>query len=153
MKNYILQLLIFLITIALLVLQGGVAPFVDTQSMFYVFGTGFLYSLSVPHDRLNAFADGCVRGGWLMFIIGLIFIFGNLSEGIERGWIGPALSVNIIPIFYGYLVMLIVKPLVFLHAPDKVSISTKSPFPEFTEDFRPLTPMAKRKKNLPVRNK
>ena len=151
-KKYILSLLIFLLTFAILVMGGGIAPFIDTQSMLYVFGIGFLYSLSVPYDRLNAFADGCVRGGWLMFIIGLIFIFGTFPEAIERGWFGPALSVNIIPIFYGYFVMLIVKPLVFLNTPDKVVIATKPRVSNLAEDFRPFTPKAKRKKNLPVRN-
>ena len=97
------------LTAALLFLGGNVALFIDLQSAFYVFFVGVIFFIASPMDRFAAFGNGCVNAGWLAFLVGLVFIFGTISE-TEDGLIGPSFAVNFLAPLYGYFFKIVTLP-------------------------------------------
>ena len=82
----------------------------DILSLLFVLGgaIGFLIMKGNPENHMNNFGDGAVYFGWLGTLIGLIAITGNrflVWGDIEK--MGPALTVSMLPILYGYTVRLI----------------------------------------------
>ena len=79
-------------------------------SLLFDFGgaIGFLIMKGNPENHMNNFGDGAVYFGWLGTFVGLIAITGNrfLVWG-DIVKMGPALTVYMLPILYGYTVRLI----------------------------------------------
>ena len=100
---------VIFLTIALLILGGGIAPFIDLQYASYVFLVGVIFFIASPADRFAAFGNGCVNAGWLAFLVGLVFIFGTISE-TEDGLIGPSFAVNFLAPLYGYFFKIVTLP-------------------------------------------
>ena len=78
--------------------------------MLFVLGgaIGFLIMKGNPENHMNNFGDGAVYFGWLGTLVGLVAITGNrflVWDDVEK--MGPALTVSMLPILYGYAARLI----------------------------------------------
>ena len=100
---------VIFLTIALLILGGGIAPFIDLQYASYVFLVGVIFFIASPADRFAAFGNVCVNAGWLAFLVGLVIVLANISEA-EDGLIGPAFALNFLAPFYGYFFKIVTLP-------------------------------------------
>ena len=80
--------------------------FLDLPSMLIVLGGALGYVLAKGKSKhfIKNFGDGSVYMGWIGLILGFIMI-GNHHTDSEK--IGPAISIAFLPIFYGYLIKLI----------------------------------------------
>jgi len=88
----------------------GIHLFFDITSLLFVLGgaTGFLVMKNNPEKHLANFGEGAVYFGWLGTLIGLIAITGNrFSVWGDVDKMGPALTVAMLTILYGYSVKLI----------------------------------------------
>ena len=88
----------------------GIHLFVDVNSLLFVLGgaTGFAVMKNNSGEHIANFGEGAVYFGWLGTLIGLIAITGNrFSIWGDVDKMGPALSVAMLTILYGYSVKLI----------------------------------------------
>jgi flagellar motor component MotA len=88
----------------------GFHLYFDILSLLFVLGgaIGFLIMKGNPENHMKNFGDGAVYFGWLGTLVGLIAITGNrflVWGDIEK--MGPALTVSMLPILYGYTARLI----------------------------------------------
>ena len=84
--------------------------YVDVLSFLFVLGgaVGFLVMKNKPENHLQNFGQGAVYFGWLGTVVGLIAITGTPSfvwGDVEK--LGPALSVAMLTVLYGYMVKLV----------------------------------------------
>ena len=82
----------------------------DILSLLFVLGgaIGFVIMKGNPENHMNNFGDGAVYFGRLGTLVRLIAITGNrflVWGDIEK--IGPAFTVSMLPILYGFTVRLI----------------------------------------------
>ena len=92
------------------VLQIGHNLFIDINSILFVAGgaTGFLVFKKNTGNHFKNFGQGAVYFGWLGTLLGLIAITGNrflVWGDLEK--MGPALSIAMLTLFYGYLIKLV----------------------------------------------
>tara|TARA_B100000085_G_C18170229_1_gene361230 strand:- start:67 stop:507 length:441 start_codon:yes stop_codon:yes gene_type:complete len=92
------------------ILQVGHHLFIDINAALFVLGgaTGFLVFKKDSGNRIKNFGQGAVYFGWLGTLIGLIAITGNrfmVWGDVEK--MGPALSVAMLTIFYGYTIKMV----------------------------------------------
>ena len=86
---------------------AGIAAFLDTISLAIVFGGGVAFAVAKGgfnqnrNQALLNFAEGAVYWGWLGLIAGCVGIAANLRELSN---LGPAASIAILTVFYGYTV-------------------------------------------------
>ena len=86
---------------------AGLAAFLDLPAVALVFGGGLAFAVAkggLNQNRNQAllnFAEGAVYLGWLGLICGCIGIAANLRELSD---LGPAASIAILTVFYGYTV-------------------------------------------------
>ena len=81
--------------------------YVDILSFLFVLGgaVGFLVMKNKPENHVQNFGQGAVYFGWLGTAVGLIAITGTPSfvwGNVEK--LGPALSVAMLTVLYGYTV-------------------------------------------------
>tara|TARA_X000001036_G_scaffold417526_1_gene435569 strand:+ start:726 stop:1109 length:384 start_codon:yes stop_codon:yes gene_type:complete len=84
---------------------GDIDVFLDLPSFLFVFGisaTATLITARETKQRIKMFSRFSVLTGWLGFIIGLVSIIGDLDFVRNLQAIFPALSIALLPIFYGY---------------------------------------------------
>ena len=92
------------------ILQVGHHLFIDINAPLFVLGgaTGFLVFKKASGNHIKNFGQGAVYFGWLGTLIGLIAITGNrfmMWGDVEK--MGPALSVAMLTIFYGYTIKMV----------------------------------------------
>tara|TARA_E500000178_G_scaffold269585_1_gene267456 strand:- start:139 stop:498 length:360 start_codon:yes stop_codon:yes gene_type:complete len=86
---------------------GGIAAFLDAISLAIVFGGGLAFAVAkggLNQNRNQALlnlAEGAVYWGWLGLLVGCVGIAANLKE---LSALGPAASIAILTVFYGYTV-------------------------------------------------
>ena len=86
---------------------AGIAAFLDAISLAIVFGGGLAFAVAkggLNQNRNQAllnFAEGAVYWGWLGLLVGCVGIAANLKELSD---LGPAASIAILTVFYGYTV-------------------------------------------------
>ena len=88
---------------------GDFRIFLDLRSILFVFGisaTAAVITAQGTKQRIKVFSRFAEATGWLGFIIGLILILGDIDFVIDSEAIYPAISIALLPIFYGYLVKL-----------------------------------------------
>jgi hypothetical protein len=88
----------------------GFHLYFDILSLLFVLGgaIGFYIMKGNPENHMKNFGYGAVYFGWLGTLVGLIAITGDrllVWGDIEK--MGPALTVSMLPILYGYTVRLI----------------------------------------------
>ena len=99
--------IIFLAVIVTVTIITGTAHyFIDLMSLMFV-GLGIIAFIiaapSGPINRLEYAASGAVTTGWIGFAVGLVITLRN-AETFEATAIAPALSIMILPVFYGYVI-------------------------------------------------
>ena len=103
-----LSLCLFMIIGA--VIHVGPKYYNDILSLKIVIGGAIGYSLlkNKKNEFIINFGDGAVYFGWLGTLIGLIALTGGKWDNwgdIEK--MGPALSIIMLTLFYGYIIKLI----------------------------------------------
>lgn len=99
--------IIFLAVIVTVTIITGTAHyFIDLMSLMFV-GLGIIaFIIAAPSgsiNRLEYAASGAVTTGWIGFAVGLLITLRN-AETFEATAIAPALSIMILPVFYGYVI-------------------------------------------------
>ena len=94
------------VIVAVTIITGTAHYFIDLMSLMFV-GLGIIaFIIAAPSgsiNRLEYAASGAVTTGWIGFAIGLVVTLRN-AETFEATAIAPALSVMILPVFYGYVI-------------------------------------------------
>ena len=86
---------------------AGIAAFFDPISFAVVFVGGLAFAVAkggLNQNRNQAllnFAEGAIYWGWLGLLVGCVGIAANLKE---LSALGPAASIAILTVFYGYTV-------------------------------------------------
>ena len=86
---------------------AGIAAFLDAISLAVVCGGGLAFAVAKGglsqnlNQALLNFAQGSVYWGWLGLLVGCVGIAANLKE---ISALGPAASIAILTVFYGYTV-------------------------------------------------
>lgn len=99
--------IIFIAVIALAIISNDSARhFIDLPSLLVVALGMIAFMIAAPSgliNRLEYAASGAVTSGWLGFVIGLVITLRN-AESFEATAIAPALSIMVLPVFYGYMI-------------------------------------------------
>ena len=94
------------VIVAVTIITGTAHYFIDLMSLMFV-GLGIIaFIIAAPSgsiNRLEYAASGAVTTGWIGFAIGLVVTLRN-AETFEAAAIAPALSVMVLPVFYGYVI-------------------------------------------------
>ena len=91
--------------VAAIIYGGGQEKFLDMPSLLLVaiIGVGNVIGAKGDDSILTKFGDGCVRGGWIGLLIGLILIIdAPIFASMNVSALGAAMSVCMLPLFYGY---------------------------------------------------
>ena len=88
----------------------GIHLYFDILSFLFVLGgaIGFLVMKNNPEKHIKNFGQGAVYFGWLGTLVGLVAVTGDrfLVLG-NKEKMGPALSVSMLTILYGYSIKLV----------------------------------------------
>ena len=94
------------VIVAVTIITGTAHYFIDLMSLMFV-GLGIIaFIIAAPSgsiNRLEYAASGAVTTGWIGFAVGLVITLRN-AETFEATVIAPALSIMILPVFYGYVI-------------------------------------------------
>ena len=85
---------------------GDLTTYLDVASLIIVLAAGISLAIGAsPQKRLERFGEGCVRGGWIGFLIGLVVIFSNnVGGGGDLVALGSALGVCLLTPLWGYII-------------------------------------------------
>jgi uncharacterized membrane protein len=89
---------------------GGLDKAIDLMSLIFVIGVAVGHALGAKdgENKITRFGDGCVRGGWLGFLVGVSLIAGSdIAAAMEFGSLMPAMAVALLPPLYGYFFKII----------------------------------------------
>ena len=89
---------------------GGLVKAMDLMSLIFVLGIAIGHALGANHGEnvITRFGDGCVRGGWLGFLIGIALIAGTeFAAAMDFSSLMPALAVALLTPLYGYFFKII----------------------------------------------
>ena len=108
--NKFLGLILCLFNIIGVVIHVGPSFYNDILSLMIVLGGALGYSLlkNKKDNYVINFGDGAIYFGWLGTLIGLIALTGGKWDNwgdVEK--MGPALSVLMLTLFYGYTIKII----------------------------------------------
>jgi len=110
MNRYIAVLVILGTITGAFMSAGALAPAIDFMSLVVVIAVGVGHALGAKdgENRITRFGDGCVRGGWLGLLIGVIVIL-NVDAAAQMAFtmIIPAMAVAWLAPLYGYFFKLI----------------------------------------------
>ena len=110
MKPYIGVLIILGTITGAFMSAGALAPAIDLMALAVVVavGVGHVFGAKDGENRITRFGDGCVRGGWLGLLIGVIVILNvNAEAQMDFTMIIPAMAVAWLTPLYGYFFKLI----------------------------------------------
>ena len=103
------------ITIIIVVASGietgaGLDRAIDSLSLLFVIGVAVGHALGAKdcENKITRFGDGCVRGGWLGFLVGVSLIAGtDFAARMDFSMIMPAMDVALLAPLYGYFFKII----------------------------------------------
>ena len=110
MKPYIGVLIILGTITGAFMSAGALVPAIDLMALVVVVavGVGHVFGAKDGENRITRFGDGCVRGGWLGLLIGVIVILNvNAEAQMDFTMIIPAMAVAWLTPLYGYFFKLI----------------------------------------------
>ena len=110
MKPYIGVLIILGTITGAFMSAGALAPAIDLMALVVVVavGVGHVFGAKDGENRITRFGDGCVRGGWLGLLIGVIVILNvNAEAQMDFTMIIPAMAIAWLTPLYGYFFKLI----------------------------------------------
>jgi flagellar motor component MotA len=95
------------------IFEIGISLYVDLYSLIIVIGgaVGFSLIKNNKKEYIINFGRGAVFFGWLGLLIGLIALTGgkyNNWGNIDK--MGKAITVMLLPVFYGYIIKLVTMP-------------------------------------------
>ena len=93
-----------LIASILLLIPSELHLFFHMKSMGLVLAGAISFALmgSNNSEKIEFFSKGAVTFGWIGFLIGAVMLLANIEE--DPGGIGPAVSVALLTVLYGYVV-------------------------------------------------
>ena len=93
-----------LIASILLLIPSELHLFFNMKSMGLVLAGAISFALmgSNNSEKIDFFSKGAVTFGWIGFLIGAVMLLANIEE--DPGGIGPAVSVALLTVLYGYVV-------------------------------------------------
>ncbi len=93
-----------LIASILLLIPSELHLFFNMKSMGLVLAGAISFALmgSNNSEKIEFFSKGAVTFGWIGFLIGAVMLLANIEE--DPGGIGPAVSVALLTVLYGYVV-------------------------------------------------
>ena len=93
-----------LIASILLLIPSELHLFSNMKSMGLVLAGAISFALmgSNNSEKIEFFSKGAVTFGWIGFLIGAVMLLANIEE--DPGGIGPAVSVALLTVLYGYVV-------------------------------------------------
>lgn len=89
---------------------GGLVKAMDLMSLIFVLGIAIGHALGAnPGENvITRFGDGCVRAGWLGFLIGIALIAGSEQAAVMNvSHLMAALAVALLTPLYGYFFKII----------------------------------------------
>ena len=89
---------------------GGLVKAIDLMSLIFVLGIAIGHALGAnPGENvITRFGDGCLRGGWLGFLIGIALIAGSEQAAVMNvSHLMAALAVALLTPLYGYFFKII----------------------------------------------
>lgn len=110
MQKYVSLLIISASTIGILMRGDGLSAVIDMVALLFVvaIGIGHVLGAKAADNKVTRFGDGCVRGGWLGFLIGIIQIINRDGAAqIDLTVIVPAMAVACLTLLYGYILKLL----------------------------------------------
>ena len=111
MFRAVLGWIIFMAVIAVTVISNDkIQHFIDLPSLLIVALGMIAFMIAAPSgpiNRLEYAASGAVTSGWIAFVIGLVITLRN-AESFEATAIAPALSIMVLPVFYGYVISVLI---------------------------------------------
>ena len=82
---------------------GDLTTYLDVPSLIIVLAAGISLAIGAsPQKRLEKFGEGCVRGGWIGFLIGLVIISSSYTGDLVA--LGSALGVCLLTPLWGYII-------------------------------------------------
>ena len=110
MNRYLGAVIILLVVGAGIVMGGGLERAIDLLSFIFVIGVGIGHALGTKDgdSTVTRFGDGCVRGGWLGLLVGIILMAGtDYAAQMDFSNIMPALAVALLAPLYGYFLKIL----------------------------------------------
>ena len=95
----------FILIASILILIPSELPlFFGTTSIWIVLAGAISFALmgSNNSEKIEFFSKGAVTFGWIGFLIRAVMLLANIEE--DPGGIGPAVSVALLTVLYGYVV-------------------------------------------------
>ena len=89
---------------------GGLVKAMDLMSLIFVLGLAIGHALgaNTGENVITRFGDGCVRGGWLGFLIGIALIAGSEQAAVMNvSHLMAALAIALLTPLYGYFFKII----------------------------------------------
>ena len=82
---------------------GDLTTYLDVPSLIIVLAAGISLAIGAsPQKRLEKFGEGCVGGGWIGFLIGLVIISSSYTGDLVA--LGSALGVCLLTPLWGYII-------------------------------------------------
>ena len=93
-----------IIVSALILIPNELHFFLEIRSVCFVLAGAISFALmgSNHSEKIEFFSKGAVTFGWIGFLIGAVLLLANIEE--DPGGIGPAVSVALLTVLYGYVV-------------------------------------------------
>ena len=93
-----------LIASILLLIPSELHLFFNMKSVWLVLAGAISFALmgSNNSEKIEFFSKGAVTFGWIGFLIGAVMLLANIEE--DPGGIGPAVSVALLTVLYGYVI-------------------------------------------------
>ena len=95
---------IILIASILLLVPSELQIFFNMTSIWIVLAGAISFALmgSNNSEKIEFFSKGAVTFGWIGFLVGAVMLLANIEE--DPGGIGPAVSVALLTVLYGYVI-------------------------------------------------
>ena len=110
MVKYIGVIIIIIVVAAAIETGAGLDRAIDMLTLLFVIGVAVGHALGAKHgaNKISRFGDGCVRGGWLGFLVGVSLIAGtDFAAQMDFSAIMPAMAVALLAPLYGYFFKII----------------------------------------------
>ena len=93
-----------LIASILILIPSELTLFFHTTSIWIVLAGAISFALmgSNNSEKIEFFSKGAVTFGWIGFLIGAVMLLADIEK--DPGGIGPAVSLALLTVLYGYVV-------------------------------------------------
>jgi hypothetical protein len=110
MVKYLGAIIIIIVVASGIETGAGLDRAIDALSLLFVIGVAVGHALGAKdgENKITRFGDGCVRGGWLGFLVGVSLIAGtDFAARMDFSMIMPAMAVALLAPLYGYFFKII----------------------------------------------